>query len=408
MNDNNLNNSNDFKMSTNYSTGKYKKGFNKNAVTNSVVLPFLCSALGTSLVIGTCFGIRPIRNTLLGVTHQEVSAIENTSSNTNYNDNVISLSNYNDTAIGVSKKVLPSIVSIEVDYNVSSFFGSSTSQASGSGVIISNDGYILTNNHIINSSSNSSFYQIEEATAVRVYLYNNDTPINAEVIGTDSQTDLAIIKISADNLTAAELGDSDSVQVGEFAMAIGSPLGMKSSVASGIVSALNREITDSSQTTYNLIQTDAAINSGNSGGALVNSKGQVIGINTLKIAATGVESMGFAIPINSCKPIYKDLIQYNKVRRPYIGIAGIDIDEQTAKSKNLNIGIYVKSIDDFSPAQKAGLQVGDIITGIDDVDITNMNELNDQKNKHTIGDTINLKILRNKEEKHITVTLEEQ
>lgn len=403
MEENNLNN-NDFKISNKQ---KYKNN-NKNNISNSVVLPFLCSALGTSLVIGTCFGIKPIRNNLLGIENKEVIAIENSSSSNSLNDTVVSLANYNDTAIGVAKKVLPSIVSIEVDYNINSFFGSSKSQASGSGVIISNDGYILTNNHIINSSSNSSYYQIEEATALRVYLYNDETPYDAEIVGTDSQTDLAVIKISADNLTAAELGDSDSVQVGEFAMAIGSPLGMKSSVASGIVSALNREVTDSTQKTYTLIQTDAAINSGNSGGALVNSKGQVIGINTLKIAATGVESMGFAIPINSCKPIYQDLIQYNKVRRPYIGIGGIDIDEKTAESKNLNIGIYIKTIEDFSPAQKAGLRVGDVIIAINNTTVTNMNELNEEKNKHSIGDTIDLTIIRNKEEKTISLTLEEQ
>lgn len=403
MEKNNLNN-NDFKISNKQ---KYKNN-NKNNISNSVVLPFLCSALGTSLVIGTCFGIKPIRNNLLGIENKEVVAIENSSSSNSLNDTVVSLANYNDTAIGVAKKVLPSIVSIEVDYNINSFFGSSKSQASGSGVIISNDGYILTNNHIINSSSNSSYYQIEEATALRVYLYNDETPYDAEIVGTDSQTDLAVIKISADNLTAAELGDSDSVQVGEFAMAIGSPLGMKSSVASGIVSALNREVTDSTQKTYTLIQTDAAINSGNSGGALVNSKGQVIGINTLKIAATGVESMGFAIPINSCKPIYQDLIQYNKVRRPYIGIGGIDIDEKTAESKNLNIGIYIKTIEDFSPAQKAGLRVGDVIIAINNITVTNMNELNEEKNKHSIGDTIDLTIIRNKEEKTISLTLEEQ
>jgi serine protease Do len=308
--------------------------------------------------------------------------------------------------------VQPSIVAISVEYSVSSIFNRTqrTSSAKGSGIIISEDGYILTNNHVINSasSSNNSFYEISKANKVTVKLYNDDTEYKGEIIGTDSQTDLAVIKIDKTDLTAAELGDSSSVQVGEFTMAIGSPLGLDNSVTAGIVSAVNREVSDEDGNKYVAIQTDAAINSGNSGGALVNSKGQVIGVNTLKLSGTGVEGVGFAIPINSTKNIYEQLIQYSKVKRPYIGITGYDLDEETAKQNNLVIGIYVKSVDDFSAAEKAGIKIGDVIIEAEGKKITKMDELNEIKTEKQIGDTIKLKVSRDGKEKSVTVTLQEQ
>ena len=306
----------------------------------------------------------------------------------------------------------PSIVAISVEYSVSSIFNRTqrTSSAKGSGIIISEDGYILTNNHVINSasSSNNSFYEISKANKVTVKLYNDDTEYKGEIIGTDSQTDLAVIKIDKTDLTAAELGDSSSVQVGEFTMAIGSPLGLDNSVTAGIVSAVNREVSDEDGNKYVAIQTDAAINSGNSGGALVNSKGQVIGVNTLKLSGTGVEGVGFAIPINSTKEIYEQLIQFNKVKRPYIGISGMDLTENTAKANNLVIGIYVKSVDDFSAAEKAGIKIGDVIIEAEGKKITKMDELNEIKTEKQIGDTIKLKVSRDGKEKSVTVTLQEQ
>ena len=191
-------------------------------------------------------------------------------------------------------------------------------------------------------------------------------------------------------------------------MAIGNPLGMQSSVTCGIISAVNREVTDTDNKSYKLIQTDAAINSGNSGGALVNSNGQVIGINTLKLSGTGIEGMGFAIPINDTKPIYEQLIQYNKVKRPYIGISGIDLDEKTASYNKLVVGVYVKSVEDFSAAQKANVQPGDVIIEADDQKITTMEELNKIKNSHQIGDELKLKINRNGKDVSVTLTLGEQ
>ena len=191
-------------------------------------------------------------------------------------------------------------------------------------------------------------------------------------------------------------------------MAVGNPLGLQSSITCGVVSAVNREVTDSDGKTYNLIQTDAAINSGNSGGALVNSEGQVIGINTLKLQGEGIEGMGFAIPINSTEDVTSQLIQYSKVKRPYIGITGMDLDEQTAKANNLVEGIYVKAIDDFSAAEKAGLKIGDVIIQADGKDIKTMDELNEIKNSHQIGDEMTVKVNRDGEERDLTITLGEQ
>lgn len=396
-----------------FNTSK-KESQRKTGFGKTVALPFLCGVLGAGIVVGSCFGIPSVRNTLLSSL-----VIPNDSTNSssptnldNINTKLISLSGFSDTSVAVAQKVKPSIVGISVEYSVNSIFnrGSTSAKAEGSGVIISTDGYILTNNHVVNSSSSSSsaYYEIEKANKVTVKLYNDNTEYEAKIIGTDQQTDLAVIKIEKTDLIAAELGDSSSVQVGEFCMAVGNALGLGDSVTSGIISAVNREVTDSDNNKYTAIQTDAAINSGNSGGALVNSKGQVIGINTLKIAGNGVEGIGFAIPINSTKDIYEQLIQYNKVKRPYVGIGGIELDESMAQGYDLVVGVYVKTVDDFSAAEKAGLRVGDVITEVEGTKITTMDKLNEIKNTKAIGDTLKLKVYRDGKTKDITVTLQEQ
>ena len=239
-------------------------------------------------------------------------------------------------------------------------------------------------------------------------MFNDDTEYEAKIVGKDEQTDLAVIKIEKTGLPKAEFADSDNIKVGEFAMAVGNPLGMQSSITCGVVSAVNREVTDSEGKQFTLIQTDAAINSGNSGGALVNSEGKVIGINTLKLSGTGIEGMGFAIPINSTTDITSQLIQYSKVKRPYIGISGMDLNEQTAKANNLVVGVYVKSIEDFSAGEKAGIKIGDVIIEADGQKITKMDELNKIKNSHKIGDEMKIKVNRNGQEKDLTITLGEQ
>ena len=389
-----------------------KKQKGQSNFGKSVAVPFLSGVLGATLVLGTCLGVPEIRSNIIGENNNNNNSVStSTSASTGtLNTTQISLAEYSGTGIAVAQKVLPSIVGIEVNYTVNSMFFNqqSTATATGSGIIISEDGYIITNNHVISSSSSSSYYTIGEANSIKVTLNGDETKYDAKIVGTDSQTDLAVIKIDKTGLTAAELGSSSSVQVGEFAMAVGSPLGMQNTVTGGMISALNREVTDSDGKTFTLIQTDAAINSGNSGGALVNSKGQVIGINTLKVSSTGVEGMGFAIPIDSAKPIIEQLIQYNKVKRPYIGIAGRDLDETTAKKNNLVVGIYVASVDEYSAAEKAGIKAGDVIVKADGQEIKTMTELNNIKNTHNIGDTMTVTVNRNGQEKEITLTLQEQ
>ena len=376
--------------------------------------------IGCVVVIGTCFGVPSIRSKILN--NSTSSIINNTSSSSSSSNSgyvsQVNLSNYSDTAVYAANKILPSIVGIKLEYTVNNsmlqMFGkssSSTATATGSGIIISEDGYILTNNHVVSSSSsssNSSYYQVSEASKLTVTLFNDDTEYEAKIVGKDEQTDLAVIKIEKSGLSKAEFADSDSIKVGEFAMAVGNPIGMQSSVTCGIVSAVNRQVTDSDGKQYTLIQTDAAINSGNSGGALVNSEGKVIGINTLKLSGTGIEGMGFAIPINSTTDITSQLIQYSKVKRPYIGITGIDLNEETAKTYNLVTGVYVKSVEDFSSGEKAGIKAGDVIIEADGTKISSMDDLNKIKNSHKIGDEMKIKVNRNGQEKDLTITLGEQ
>ena len=389
---------------------KNKTGFGK-----TVILPFVSGVVGCSVVLGTCFGVPSIRSKLINNSSSNISKSNSSSTQSNGYVTQTSLSNYSDTAVYAANKILPSIVGIKIEYtvNTQSFFGrssSSTATASGSGIIISEDGYILTNNHVVSSSSSesNSYYQITDAGKVTVTLFGDETEYEAKIVGQDEQTDLAVIKIEKTGLTKADFADSDSVKVGEFAMAVGNPVNMDSTVTTGIVSAVNRKITDSDGKTYTCIQTDAAINSGNSGGALVNSEGKVIGINTLKLSGTGIEGIGFAIPINSTTDITSQLIQYSKVKRPFIGISGIDLNAETAKTYNLVEGVYVKSVEDFSAAEKAGLKAGDVIIEVEGKSIKTMNELNEVKNSHKIGDELKLKINRDGTEKEITLTLGEQ
>ena len=393
-----------------------KANFNKsNGFGKSVLLPFFSGIVGCSLVIGTCFGVPSIKEKLVGRNGSNSTVQTSTSTAGGTSTNLISLSNYSNTAVFAANKILPSIVGIEVTYTATSNsifgFGSpstSTATATGSGIIISEDGYIVTNNHVVDTSSSSSYsyYDLSDATSVKVKLYGSDETYDAKIVGKDSQTDLAVLKIDKTDLTAAEFADSDQAVVGEFAMAVGSPLGLDTTVTTGIISAVNREV-ESDGTKYVCIQTDAAINSGNSGGALVNSDGKVIGINTLKLSGSGVEGIGFAIPINSTLDVISQLKDHNKVLRPYIGISGIDLDDSTAKRYNLVLGVYVKTVQNFSPAEKAGLQSGDVIVQADGKEIKTMDELNEIKNSHQIGDTMKLKINRGGQEKELTVTLEE-
>lgn len=403
---------NERKQNENIKYEKAKIGFGKG-----VFVPFLSGVIGCVAVLGVALYVPEVKNHLFPQantsTNTSISSSSSSSTNSNGIVNQFDLKNYSNTSVYAANKILPSIVGIKVDFTISSNFyylGNSTAKgsASGSGIIISEDGYILTNNHIVDTSSNNYLYDISEANKVTVTLFNDKNEYEAKIIGKDEETDLAVIKIDKTGLTKAEFADSDSIKVGEFAMVVGSPLGLQSSITCGVISAVNREVTDSTGKTYTLIQTDAAINSGNSGGALVNSEGKVIGVSTLKLAGTGIEGMGFAIPINSTNNISEQLIQYSKVKRPYIGIDGIDIDEKTAKSYNLVVGVYIKKVKNFSAGEKAGLQIGDVITEVEGQKINNLDKLNEIKNTKKIGDELKLKIYRDGKDMEVVVTLGEQ
>lgn len=282
------------------------------------------------------------------------------------------------------------------------FGGTSTSDSEGSGIIYTADGYIVTNYHVIeNAISNQSI------SKVYVTLPNSDEEIEASIIGVDSVTDIAVIKIQKEGLSAATFDDSNNLKVGELVVAIGNPLGreLAGSITVGYVSALNRTLTSNGRT-YKLLQTDAAINPGNSGGALVSSSGKVIGINTVKIGATDVEGIGFAIPSNIAKPIVDELIKNGKIVRPYIGISGISLDDNMAKRYNLVKGVYVAKIESSSAAYNSGIKVGDVIVKIDDKEITTIEELNEIKNSKNVGDTVKITVYRDGKNIEINVKLD--
>ncbi len=268
----------------------------------------------------------------------------------------------------------------------------------GTGMIISADGYILTNAHVV-----------EDFSELTVTLNDgNETEHEATMVGYDDTTDIAVIKIDAKDLAPVTFGTSADLEVGESVVVIGNPLGgeFSGSVTTGIVSALNRKVEFDDGQVYTYIQTDAAINSGNSGGPLVNMSGQVIGINSAKIDSSIAEGMGFAIPIDSAVPVINDLIENGYVtNRPYIGISGETIDEQYSQYYNLPEGVHVVSIASGSPAAGSDLQVDDIITAINDTAVTSIGELNNIKNQYSPGDTVSLTVYRYSTKKTLTIEI---
>ncbi len=324
-------------------------------------------------------------------------------------------SSFSQAFIKVAKDVTPQIVKITVVAKVDNphqnyfFFPFQNmpkeEEGSGSGIIISPDGYILTNNHVV-----------KNATKVRVDLFDKRT-FTAKVIGTDPETDIAVIKINATNLPTAYLGDSDSVKVGQWVMAIGNPLStLTNTVTAGIVGALGRGgLNLNSDRSYGIedyIQTDAPINPGNSGGALVDLSGAVIGVNAA-IATSGTDSFigyGFAVPINLAKTVAKQLIAYGKVKRGYIGVQISDVDNAMAKSLGLDkpTGAMIQSIVPGGAASKEDIKPGDVILKVDGETVTSANDLQEIVATKTAGSTVNLTLYRNGKEIERKVTLKEQ
>ena len=309
----------------------------------------------------------------------------------------------------VASKVGPSVVSINTQSQTQSLYGTQTEDGAGSGIIISSDGYILTNKHVVSGSTQLSV-QTSDGT-----VYDNVT-----VVGTDPLNDLAFLKINgASNLSAATLGDSSSVRIAQTVVAIGNSLGQyQNTVTSGIISGTGRSVTASesndssnSETLTDLLQTDAAINPGNSGGPLVNLAGQVIGINSA--VAADAQSIGFSIPINSAKGIIKNLLKTGKVQRAYLGVNYVSITPELAKQYNLPVkqGAYVASdsgsaVVSGSPADKAGIKDKDIITKVGDIDVGDRGNVSSLVSEYTIGDKVPLTVLRDGKTMTITVTLE--
>ena len=308
-------------------------------------------------------------------------------------DSSNSSDNY-DTADGMAgediyKKVNPSVVSV--------ISTTSEGTGSGSGVIMSKDGYIITNNHVVDG-----------AQSVSVQL-SDGTSLDAEIIGTDEQTDLAVIKVTpTSDLTAAEFGDSDELEPGEYAYAIGSPGGVQfaNTITGGRISAINRDLTVNDRV-MTLIQTDASINNGNSGGALINKYGQVVGITSAKLSGNAfgsatVEGMGFAIPINTAKDIVDELIQNGYVSgRPSIGITGQNVESADGKVS----GVQVYSIDSRAKAASEGLQVGDVITAVDGTPTPDMDKVNELKQDKKAGDKLTLSVYRISTGKTLNITI---
>lgn len=310
----------------------------------------------------------------------------------------------------IAKEAGPSIVGIRMTISGTrySYFGSTNAQvAEGSGIIISKDGYIMTNYHVVSGADPKS--STSSRTILEVFLPDG-REAKAEFKGGDEKTDLAVIKIDLKNLPVAELGDSSKLEVGELAVAIGNPLGMEfaGSVTVGVISALNRSL-EIENRTLNLIQTDAAINEGNSGGALLNSQGQVIGINSAKIAASGVEGLGFAIPINDAWPIVDQLIKYGYVKgRPFIGISGRAISSVYARSYGLAEGIYVTDVTAGSGADKAGIKPGDIIVSLAGKKIETVKDLDTVKEAYKPGDTVTVTVVRDGKKLNLSLTFGEE
>lgn len=275
-----------------------------------------------------------------------------------------------------------------------------TSAASGSGFILTGDGYVLTNYHVIESSS-----------SISVTLYDGKS-YDAVLIGYDESSDIAVLKIDAEGLTPVVLGDSDNLNVGDSVVAIGNPLGeLTFSLTSGAVSALNREITLSNSVTMNLIQTDCAINSGNSGGALFNLYGEVIGITNAKYSGSGsgasIDNIGFAIPINHVRGTVESIIENGYVAKPYIGVTVTDVSEETM-GYGLPAGAAVKAVSEDSPAEKAGLQVNDIITAVNGKEISGRTGLSEAVSAASVGDTLTLAVYRQGNTISVDVTVGEQ
>lgn len=375
---------------------KVKKIRKKNtllaAVISSVVTTAICFGIFSALLLNGAFG-EIVNNSVVAPDGYALSTQQTGDDGVKM---LVSDDAQNQLSIPqIYDAVSPSVVSIISTGGT----GLNTAVSGGSGVILTEDGYIVTNNHVIDGASIITVKTIAGQS------------LDAQLVGKDAKTDLAVLKVSCDKkLPAAKIGDSAKLRVGDLAIAIGNPLKeeLVSTLTVGYISAINRTmIIDKRQMT--MLQTDAAINPGNSGGALINSYGQVIGITTAKSTGYDVEGLGFAIPMNEAVPIIDSIIKNGYVTgRPLVGIQGIDVTEQIAAANDLPIGVYVDSVVAGGAAEAAGIKKGDVIIECNGEKVASVDEINQIRDKHKVGDTLKFTISRNGSKMKINVVLQEE
>lgn len=314
----------------------------------------------------------------------------------------------NTTITDIANSVGPSVVSIYNTKSVSTIFGNYDQSGLGSGVIFKEDAdkiYMITNAHVV-----------EGATTLAVN-FLGDTKVECTLVGQDTTNDIAVVSVNKADVPAetlssiaiATLGDSDQIQVGQLAVAIGTPMeaAFNNTVTAGVISATNREVQISGDKTMQLIQTDAAINPGNSGGALVGPSGEVIGINTVKLVDSSVEGMGFAIPMNTVRPIVEEILQNGTIVRPSLGIVGKNVSAETSELYELPIGVYVVQVAEGGSADIGGIQPNDVIFEFDGQQLQDMDQLKSLLNNKRVGDEVEVKVIRNKEKKVLKIKLKD-
>jgi serine protease Do len=386
-------------------TENYKKPSGKKGIgIFQMILVALMSAIFGGAIVGGILVFVPsaVQPTVKSYFGKMIPGTTTTAQNSASVLKKIEIEKSDSPVSAIAEKVSPSIVGIRVtSARAQDFFGFDTQQSGGegSGIILKSDGYIMTNNHVIADAMDTTTNTQSKGAKIEVILPSQkNKPYIAKVIGRDAKTDLAVLKIEATDLPAAELGNSDDLKVGEMAVAIGNPGGLEfmGSVTVGVISGVNRTISAEDNSELKLLQTDASINPGNSGGALVNSKGQVIGVNSAKIVAQGFEGLGFAIPINKVKEITDSLMQFQYVKgRPLLGVT---IDQrftaEVAKEYKVPMGLLVEDVSVFSGADKAGVKKNDIIVKFDGKAVKAFSELENLKNKHKPGDTVEMEVYR--------------
>lgn len=393
-------------------------GKKKKKSTGAIVAACLAGGIGLGALAGfTTYTLNNNRNQVVAeaaqlpeetavVVNEEAAAQSTPRPSFSIESSTTALNNGAPTksAEAIYAEIGPSIVTVSTSYTVQQGRNSRSAEGSGSGVIISDEGYVLTNSHVVSGAESINI------------ITSDGKEHEATLIGRDSTTDLAVLEFNAQNkYKSAPLGNSADAAVGQTVYAIGNPLGeLATSMTNGMISAVNRNVDmqnmdNNANITMNFIQMTAAISPGNSGGALINSYGEVIGITTAKSYGEAVEGIGYAIPIDDAKPIIEDLVQNGYVTgRPVIGLQGQNITEEAAQLTNVPEGVYIVGVQDNTPASEAGLLVGDIIVAVDGKNIKSVEEINEIKNGHTVGDTLSFTIYRKGEKQTVKLVLGEE